>query len=195
MGKHATQGRSLVGHKNQTLKHGARHAANVRVYNAASMASEVTTDYMPVMDMPELPRKSPFTGINPVYGQDFTRTGNNVYKLRVRDNAGLDCYIGLMRQTVKPKDGKAFGIWVASYAGYKFPLLSNKGQALGFADAKAKLMQVLIADLSVARPQRVFAADKKIKTPKAYVGGLVEMLVCQVTLEPVRVCDCGHHNH
>ncbi len=192
MGKHATIGNSQVGHKNQTLKHGAKHAANSRVYMAASLASKVTTDYMPVMDMPDLPRKSPFTGINPVYGSDWSKTGSSTYKLRVRDNAGLDCYIGLMRQTVKPKDGKAFGIWVASYAGYKFPLLSNKGQALGFADAKSKLMQVLIADLSVSPPGRVFAADKVVKAAKAYTGGMIEMLVCQFTLEPKRVCDCQH---
>jgi hypothetical protein len=195
MGRHATQGRSLVGHKNTALKQGAKHEANARVYNAASMASEVTVEYMPVMDMPELPRKSPFTGINPVYGQDFTKTGTNTYKLRVRDNEGRDCYIGITRQTVKPKDGKAFGVWIASYAGYKFPLLANKGQALGFADAKSKLMQVLIADLSVSRPARVFAADKVVKAAKAYTGGMIEMLVCQITLEPARVCDCGHHNH
>lgn len=193
MGRHATQGRSLVGHKNKTLSQGAKAAANSRVYRAGDLASEVITEYMPVIDMPELTRKSPFKGINPVYGSDFAQTGTNVYKLRVRDNSGQDCYVGIMRVTVKPKDGKAFGVWVASYAGQRFPLLSNKGQALGFADAKSKLMQVLVADLTVTRPARVTPADKVIKTPKAYYGGGIEMLVCQVTLEPARVCDCGHH--
>src|SRR5271154_7295105 len=103
--RHAVQGNSNVGHKNTTLKQGAKHAANSRVYRATELASEVPTEYMPVIEMPELPRKSPFTGINPVYGQDFTNTGINAFKLRVRDNHGQDCYIGVMRQTVKPKDG------------------------------------------------------------------------------------------
>jgi hypothetical protein len=192
MGRHATQGNSNVGHKNTALKHGAKHAANQRVYMAATLASEVTVQRFTPMDFPELDRRSPFTGINPVYGQDFTQTGTNTYKLRVRDNEGRDCYVGVMRQTVKPKDGKAFGVWIASYAGYKFPLLANKGQALGFADAKSKLMAVLIIGQTVTRPARVTPAAKAVKTPKPYYGGGVPMAVCQDTLEPVRVCDHCH---
>lgn len=192
MGKHATQGRSLVGRKSQTLKLGAKHAANARVYMAATLASEVTVSTFAPLPEIEIPHANPFTGINPVYGQDFTQTGTNTWKLRVKDAHGLDCYIGIMRITVKPKDGKAFGVWVASYAGQRFPLLTNKGQALDFKGAKDKLFAVLVADLPVARPSRVTPADKRVKASKDYTGGAIEFAVCQVTLEPARVCDHCH---
>src|ERR1700744_152550 len=99
MGRHATIGNSNVGHKNGTLKQGAKHYANARVYGAAEMASEVKIEHFTPMIFPELPRKTAFDGINPVYGADFTQTGTNVYKLRVKDSNGYDCYVGLTRVT------------------------------------------------------------------------------------------------
>jgi hypothetical protein len=157
-----------------------------RVYNAARMSGPVQTV---IFDpLPELPviRVNPFTGVNPVAGQEFTQVTASGYKLRVREG-----FIGLRRITVKPKDGKAFGVWVASYAGQEMPLLTNKGQALGFSDAKDKLFALLIADGPCSRPSRVTPADRKVKTPKA-PGIQREFDVCQVTLEPSRVCEHCH---
>lgn len=187
MGKHATQGTGLVGRKNTTLKQASKYMSANRVRNAADMASEVSVEHF--APLPELPlmHASPFTGINPINGQDFTQVGTNTYKLRVREG-----FIGLRRITVKPKDGKSFGVWVASYGGRQVPLLTNKGQALGFGDAKDKLFAMLIAESRQPRPTHVFAADKRVKAEKAYVGGSIEFDVCQVTLEPVRVCDHCH---
>lgn len=192
MGKHATQGNSQVGHKNTTLKHGAKHAANVRIAMAADLAGPVKIETFTPMIFPELPRKTAFEGINPVYGDSFTWTSPKTLKLRVKDNEGRDCYVGMTRHTVKPKDGKSFSVWVANYAGESFPLMSNRKQALGLTDAKSKLMMVLIANQPVVRVTSITPADKKIKTPKPYYGGGIEMEVCQLTLEPKRVCDCAH---
>lgn len=187
MGKHATQGRSLVGHKNTTLKEASKYVTAQRIRNARDMASEVTVERF--APLPELPveHANPFTGINPVHGQDFTQVGTTTYKLRVREG-----FIGLRRITVKPKDGKAFGVWVASYAGRQIPLLSNKGQALGFGDAKDKLFAMLISESRQPRVTHVSPADKRVKAAKVYTGGSIEFDVCQVTLEPTRVCDHCH---
>jgi hypothetical protein len=192
MGKHATQGTALVGHKSTTLKQGARHAANQRIYMAASLASEVTVEHFEPITGFDPSRPNPFQGINPVYGQAFTQTGPNTYKLRVKDEYGVDCYVGMIRITVKPQDGKAFGIWVASYAGRKVPLLTNKGQALGTADARDKLFAMLITGNTSIKAKGVTPGDRKPKAIKPYYGGAIEFATCQVTMEPMRVCDHCH---
>lgn len=171
MGRHATIGNSQVGHKNTTLKQASKWATQNRIRNAADLASEVTVEnFDPIPALPYV-RSNPFTGINPIAGQDFTQVGTNSYKLRVREG-----FIGLTRKTYKPKDGKAFGIWFASYAGQSVPLLSNRGQALNFTEAKDKLFQLLVCDLTV-KPVNVYAADKKVKAPKAYTGGDITKFV------------------
>jgi hypothetical protein len=187
MGKHATQGTGLVGRKNTTLKQGSKYAMQQRIRHAGDMASEVQTErFEPIIGFDPI-RAAAFTGINPIAGQDFTQVGTNTYKLRVREG-----FIGLRRITVKPKDGKAFGVWVASYGGAQIPLLSNRGQALNFADAKDKLFALLITNTGPVKVRNVFAADKRPKAVKEYTGGGIEFDVCQVTLEPARVCEHCH---
>lgn len=176
MGKHATSGNSLTGHKNTTLKQGAKHYANARVYNAALLAGPVVTETfeplpMLVMDVPKV-----FQGINPVFGQDFTQTGTNTYKLRVKEG-----FIGLRRVTIKPKDGKSYGVWVASYAGTQYPLLTNRGQALDFKGAKDKLFQILVATVPVKAPRTIIPAEKRVTAPKAYTGGDITTFVIYAT--------------
>lgn len=195
MGKHATQGNSQVGHKNQTMKHGAKHAANVRVAMAADLAGPVKLETFTPMIFPELPRKTAFEGINPVYGDDFRWTSPKTLKLRVKDSEGRDCYIGMVRHTIKPANGKAFQVWEAKFGGEAFLLMSNKNQALGLSEAKSKLMMTLIINAPVKVPTSIIPAAPKVKTPKPYYGGGIEMEVCQVTLEPKRVCDCQHCGH
>jgi hypothetical protein len=189
MGKHAVIGRSLVGHKNTTLKQGARHAANNRIRSARDMASEVTVETFDpdLLAATAVYVSNPFTGIDPITGQDFTQVGTNAYKLRVREG-----FVGLRSISVKPKDGKAFRVWIASYAGRQMPLLSNKGQALGFADAKDKLFALLIVESAPRKVTHVTPADKRDKVIKPYTGGAIEFAVCQVTLEPARICDHCH---
>lgn len=171
MGRHATLGNRLTGHKNTTLKQGSKYYTNQRIRNAGDLASDVLVEtFEPLPALPYV-RSNPFKGVNPIAGQDFTQVGTNAYKLRVREG-----FIGLTRKTYKPKDGKAFGIWFASYAGKSVPLLSNRGQALNFKEAKDKLFQLLVCDLTV-KPTLVYAADKKVKTPKAYTGGDITRFV------------------
>ena len=172
MGKHATTGNGLTGHKNTTLKQASKASMMARVYAAARNPFPVKTETFEPLPALEFVMPEAFKGINPVYGQDFTQTGNNAYKLRVREG-----FVGLRRVTIKPKDGKAYGVWVASYAGQQMPLVSNKGQALGFAESKDKLFQLLVIGSQATRPAHIIPADPKVKAPKAYYGGEVSRFV------------------
>lgn len=197
MGKHATIGRSMVGHKSTTLKQGAKHYSNNRVYRAFELAGEViTSKFNSITEERPIPQAlsmiasrtmvdvDPFRGVNLIHGQEFTPNGTNAYKLWVREG-----FVELKRFSVKGDDGKSFGVWVGEFNGKRKPLLANNGQALGFAAAKDKLLSLLVTGDAIKRPAKITPADKKAKVAKQPEFQRV-FDVCQECMEPVRVCGC-----
>jgi hypothetical protein len=132
-----------------------------------------------------VPVARPFDGVNPIAGQEFRLVEPGVYRLRVREG-----YITLKSFSVKGDD-KSFKVWVARFGQKNYPLISNNGQALGFAAAKDKLFALLVTAMDVPRVTRIMPADKVIKPAKPKAVN-VEFDVCQVSLEPMRVCEHCH---
>lgn len=199
MGKHAVIGNSQVGHKSTTLKQASKLSMMERVYRAARLAGPVTTKAtVKLTDESPIPQAispiamrskvdvAPFRGLNPIAGDEFTETEPNVLKLRVREG-----FVTLIRKPFELPNGKTFGVWCGEFNGFMFPLLAANGQALGKADARSKLMNVITTGKVVKRPAQVLPGDKKAKAAKAPEHNR-EFTVCQVTLEPMRVCEHCH---
>lgn len=179
MAKHATIGNSQVGRKNTTLKQANRNRSSQPVQRGVDV--NLPGDRRGTLGM-STPVTAPYDIASPALGKTFeSKLAQSIVPQgtwrQVDGGYMIRTQVGYLRLI------KGMVLLNTTKLGYCGNIVSQKSRD-----------EVLTHVIAGTLPQSPIRSEKsKVeRMAKAYVGGLIEFEVCQVTLEPVRACDHCH---
>lgn len=179
MAHKATIGTSLVGHSNTTLRQANRNRTSQPLTRGVDV--NLPGDRRGTLGMAS-PITSPYDIATPGFGATFAS-----------ERARSIVTMGTWRQV---DGGWAIRTQYGMLRLIKGQVMLNRDM-LGYCGnivSQAARDDVLTHVIAGTLPQSAIRSEKSkvVRTAKAYIGGLIEFAVCQVTLEPMRVCDHCH---